>query len=151
MAKVDACPSQSRSKTHQEFKTSGPPPARDEMEGHHSDITEQTLAWMDIPPQASEPASLNLCFRHRLVFPDANGAPGREMAKWSGLDVAMTICVVRKRASSAVPMFVMMVWGSAENISGEPKQRFFGNVLSYVASFYYYADQGQSSGRLYAA
>src|SRR5258708_36812609 len=48
--RADALPSQSDQKLQQEFNQWAEAGRGDEMESHHSDITEQTIALMDLKP-----------------------------------------------------------------------------------------------------
>src|SRR5262252_9925531 len=111
----------------------------DEMEDHHSDITEQTLAMMDL--EAGDRA---------LDLGCGTGWASRRMAKIVsagevvGLDVADEMLHRAKRASSEIKN-VRYLWGSAESIP--VADNYFTRVLS-VESFYYYANQGKALDEL---
>ena len=111
----------------------------DEMEEHHSDITEQTLAMMHL-----EPAD------RVLDLGCGTGWASRRMAKVVtqgevvGLDVADEMLHRAKRASGEVKN-VRYLWGSAESIPAA--DGYFTKVLS-VESFYYYANQGKALDEL---
>lgn len=138
--KVDLLPSPSDQKLQQEFNQWAVAGRGDEMEDHHSDITEQTLALMDIQ---SEDRILDLgC---------GTGWASRRMARTAsagevvGLDVADEM-LRRAREASASLTNIRYVWGSAEKIPSD--DNYFGKVLS-VESFYYYADQGKALDELH--
>jgi arsenite methyltransferase len=107
----------------------------DEMEEHHSDITEQTLALMDLQP-ADRVLDLGC----------GTGWAARRMARVVtdgevvGLDVADEMLHRAKRASAEFKN-VRYLWGSAESIPLLDDR--FNKVLS-VESFYYYANQGKA-------
>ena len=111
----------------------------DEMESHHSDITEQTLALMDIQPTD-----------RILDLGCGTGWASRRMARIAtagevvGLDVADEMLRRAEQSSSAFRN-VRYAWGSAENIPEADNA--FNKVLS-VESFYYYADQGKALDEL---
>ena len=138
-AKVDAVPSQADQRLQQEFNEWAAAGRGDEMEGHHSDITEQTLALMDIQPAD-----------RILDLGCGTGWASRRMARLArngevvGLDVANEMLRRAEEASSAFQN-VRYVWGSAENIPEADNA--FGKVLS-VESFYYYTDQGKALDEL---
>jgi ubiquinone/menaquinone biosynthesis C-methylase UbiE len=137
--KVDALPSQADQKLQQEFNEWAAAGRGDEMEGHHSDITEQTLALMDIQPAD-----------RILDLGCGTGWASRRMARIAtageivGLDVANEMLRRAEQASSAFKN-VRYAWGSAENIPEADNA--FNKVLS-VESFYYYADQGKALDEL---
>jgi len=107
----------------------------DEMEEHHSDITEQTLALMDLQPTDRV-----------LDLGCGTGWAARRMARVVtdgevvGLDVADEMLHRAKRASAEFKN-VRYLWGSAESIPLLDDH--FTKVLS-VESFYYYANQGKA-------
>jgi ubiquinone/menaquinone biosynthesis C-methylase UbiE len=109
----------------------------DEMEAHHSDITEQTLALMDLQP-ADRVLDLGC----------GTGWASRRMARMTaqvtGLDVADEMLRRAEQASAGINN-VRYVWGSAEKIPAADNS--FTKVLS-VESFYYYADQGKALDEL---
>lgn len=137
--KVDLLPSQADQKLQQEFNQWAAAGRGDEMESHHSDITEQTLSFMAIRPQD-----------RILDLGCGTGWASRRMARLAsagevvGLDVADEM-LRRAQESSAGVDNVRYVWGSAENIPFPDDQ--FSKVLS-VESFYYYADQGKALDEL---
>src|SRR5215471_7734789 len=109
----------------------------DEMEAHHSDITEQTLALMDLQPTDRV-----------LDLGCGTGWASRRMARTAaevtGLDVADEM-LRRAEQTSAEGDNVRYVWGSAEKVPAADNS--FDKVLS-VESFYYYADQGKALDEL---
>jgi ubiquinone/menaquinone biosynthesis C-methylase UbiE len=111
----------------------------DEMEDHHSDITEQTLVMMDL--KATDRV---------LDLGCGTGWASRRMAKVVtsgevvGLDVADEMLHRAKRASGEIRN-VRYLWGSAESIP--TADSYFTRVLS-VESFYYYANQGKALDEL---
>src|SRR6476619_459065 len=138
-SKVDTLSSQADQKLQQEFNEWAAAGRGDEMEGHHSDITEQTLATMDIQPSD-----------RILDLGCGTGWASRRMARVAttgevvGLDVADEMLRRAEHASSAFRN-VRYAWGSAENIPEADNA--FSKVLS-VESFYYYADQGKALDEL---
>jgi ubiquinone/menaquinone biosynthesis C-methylase UbiE len=133
--KVDPLSSSADHNLQQEFNQWAAAGRGDEMEGHHSDITEQTLALMDIQPSD-----------RILDLGCGTGWASRRMARIAttgevvGLDVADEMLRRAEQASSAFRN-VRYVWGSAEKIPEADNA--FNKVLS-VESFYYYADQGKA-------
>jgi ubiquinone/menaquinone biosynthesis C-methylase UbiE len=137
--KVDATASQADQKLQQEFNQWAAAGRGDEMEDHHSDITDQTLALMDIQPSD-----------RILDLGCGTGWASRRMAKVAtageviGLDVADEM-LRRAEQTSGGFKNIRYVWGSAEKIPADDK--YFSKVLS-VESFYYYADQGKALDEL---
>ena len=137
--KAVPAPSEADQKLQQEFNQWAAAGRGDEMEDHHSDITEQTLALMDLQP-ADRVLDLGC----------GTGWASRRMARVAtageivGLDVADEML---RRAEQASTDFknIRYVWGSAESIPA--KDNTFSKVLS-VESFYYYADQGKALDEL---
>ena len=133
--RIDALPSQADEKMQQEFNQWAAAGRGDEMENHHSDITDQTLALMQI--QAAD---------RILDLGCGTGWASRRMARLAtsgeviGLDVADEM-LRRAEQSSAGVKNVRYVRGSAEKIPAPDNH--FNKVLS-VESFYYYADQGKA-------
>jgi ubiquinone/menaquinone biosynthesis C-methylase UbiE len=111
----------------------------DEMESHHSDITDQTLAMMDLQPND-----------RALDLGCGTGWASRRMARIVksgeviGVDVADEM-LRRAEASSKEFNNVRYLWGSAESLPLPDNH--FSKVLS-VESFYYYADQGAALNEL---
>ena len=138
--KVDVLPSQADQKLQQEFNQWAAAGRGDEMEDHHSDITDQTLAVMKIVPGD-----------RILDLGCGTGWASRRMSRMAtagevvGLDVADEM-LRRAEESSAGVANVRYVWGSAEKIPFPDEQ--FTKVLS-VESFYYYADQGKALDELH--
>jgi arsenite methyltransferase len=138
-SKVDPLTSQADQKLQQEFNEWAAAGRGDEMEGHHSDITEQTLALMEIQP-----------VDRILDLGCGTGWASRRMARIVtagevvGLDVADEMLRRAEQASSAFKN-VRYAWGSAEKIPEADNA--FSKVLS-VESFYYYADQGKALDEL---
>jgi ubiquinone/menaquinone biosynthesis C-methylase UbiE len=138
--KVDALTSEADQKLQEEFNQWAAAGRGDEMEGHHSDITEQTLALMDIQ---SNDRILDLgCGTGWASRRMARIAKGGEVV---GLDVANEMLRRAEEASSAFKN-VRYAWGSAEKIPEADNA--FNKVLS-VESFYYYADQGKALDELH--
>jgi ubiquinone/menaquinone biosynthesis C-methylase UbiE len=137
--KVDLHSSEADQKLQQEFNQWAAAGRGDEMEDHHADITDQTLALMDIQPED-----------RILDLGCGTGWASRRMARVVvrgevvGLDVADEMLRRAEEASSAFRN-VRYVWGSAEKISEADNA--FTKVLS-VESFYYYADQGKALDEL---
>lgn len=138
-SKADPLASKADQKLQQEFNQWAAAGRGDEMEEHHSDITEQTLALMDIRPED-----------RILDLGCGTGWASRRMARVAvagdvvGLDVADEMLRRAERESSAFRN-VRYVWGSAEEIPEADNA--FNKVLS-VESFYYYADQGKALDEL---
>ena len=137
--RVDALPSQADQKLQQEFNQWAAAGRGDEMEDHHSDITEQTLALMDLKP-ADRVLDLGC----------GTGWASRRIARIVtagevvGIDVADEMLNRAKQTSSGFKN-ISYVWGSAEKIPAADNH--FTKVLS-VESFYYYADQDKALDEL---
>jgi ubiquinone/menaquinone biosynthesis C-methylase UbiE len=137
--KVDALPSQADQKIQNEFNQWAAAGKGDEMEDHHSDITDQTLALMDIQPAD-----------HILDLGCGTGWASRRMARVAtkgeivGLDVADKMLRRAEQTSSDFKN-IQYIWGSAEKIPADDNA--FSKVLS-VESFYYYSDQGKALDEL---
>jgi ubiquinone/menaquinone biosynthesis C-methylase UbiE len=133
--KSSVIPSQADQKLQQEFNQWAAAGRGDEMEDHHSDITEQTIALMDL--QAADRV---------LDLGCGTGWASRRLAKLVpsgevvGLDVADEMLRRAEQASAGIKN-VRYVWGSAESIPAPDD--LFTKILS-VESFYYYADQGKA-------
>ena len=138
--RVDALPSSADQKLQQEFNEWAAAGRGDEMEDHHSDITEQTLALMDI--QTADRILDLGCGTGWASRRMARQAPSGEVV---GLDLANEMLRRGEEASSAFKN-VRYVWGSAEKIPEADNA--FNKVLS-VESFYYYADQGKALDELH--
>jgi ubiquinone/menaquinone biosynthesis C-methylase UbiE len=138
-SKVDLHSSEADKKLQLEFNQWAAAGRGDEMESHHSDITEQTLALMDIQPGD-----------RILDLGCGTGWASRRMARIAtsgevvGLDVADEMLRRAEQLSSAFRN-VRYAWGSAESIPEADNA--FSKVLS-VESFYYYADQGKALDEL---
>jgi ubiquinone/menaquinone biosynthesis C-methylase UbiE len=132
--RADGLHSQDKS-LQQEFNQWAAAGRGDEMEDHHSDITEQTLALMDLQPNDRV-----------LDLGCGTGWAARRMAKIVtagevvGLDVADEMLHRGKRASAGINN-IRYLWGSAESIPVLDNR--FSKVLS-VESFYYYSNQGKA-------
>jgi ubiquinone/menaquinone biosynthesis C-methylase UbiE len=137
--KVGAPSSPADQKLQQEFNQWAAAGRGDEMEDHHSDITDQTLALMDIQPAD-----------RILDLGCGTGWASRRMARVAakgeivGLDVADEM-LKRAEVTSSEFKNIRYVWGSAEKIPANDS--YFSKVLS-VESFYYYADQGKALDEL---
>jgi ubiquinone/menaquinone biosynthesis C-methylase UbiE len=138
--KVDALPSSADQKLQQEFNEWAAAGRGDEMEDHHSDITEQTLALMDV--QTADRILDLGCGTGWASRRMARLAPNGEVV---GLDLANEMLRRGEEASSAFKN-VRYVWGSAEKIPEADNA--FNKVLS-VESFYYYSDQGKALDELH--
>ncbi|HET9838835.1 MAG TPA: class I SAM-dependent methyltransferase [Candidatus Angelobacter sp.] len=135
--KAELLPSQADRKLQDEFNQWAAAGRGDEMEDHHSDITDQTLAMMELQPSDRV-----------LDLGCGTGWASRRLARVAqevvGLDVADEML---RRAEQASARFnnIRYVWGSAEKIPAADNH--FTKVLS-VESFYYYADQGKALDEL---
>ena len=133
--KADALNSAADQKLQQEFNQWAAAGRGDEMEDHHSDITDQTIALMNIQPTD-----------RILDLGCGTGWASRRLARMAGagevvgLDVADEMLHRAEEASSGFNN-IRYVWGSAENIPA--LDGLFTKVLS-VESFYYYADQNKA-------
>jgi ubiquinone/menaquinone biosynthesis C-methylase UbiE len=133
--KADALNSAADQKLQQEFNQWAAAGRGDEMEDHHSDITDQTIALMNIQPSD-----------RILDLGCGTGWGARSLARMAnegeivGLDVADEMLHRAEEASSEFNN-IRYVWGSAENIPA--LDGLFTKVLS-VESFYYYADQNKA-------
>jgi ubiquinone/menaquinone biosynthesis C-methylase UbiE len=133
--KADALNSAADQKLQQEFNQWAAAGRGDEMEDHHSDITDQTIALMNIQPTD-----------RILDLGCGTGWASRRLARMAnagevvGLDVADEMLHRAEEASSEFNN-IRYVWGSAENIPA--LDGLFTQVLS-VESFYYYADQNKA-------
>ncbi|HKD78232.1 MAG TPA: class I SAM-dependent methyltransferase [Candidatus Angelobacter sp.] len=134
---VDMLPSPADQKLQQEFNQWAAAGRGDEMEDHHSDITDQTLALMDLQTHDRV-----------LDLGCGTGWASRRMANVAaevvGLDVADEM-LRRAEQSSFSFKNIRYLWGSAESIPAT--DHYFHKVLS-VESFYYYADQGKALDEL---
>lgn len=138
-SRADAIATEADSKLQQEFNQWAAAGRGDEMEDHHSDITNQTLELMDLRP-ADRVLDLGC----------GTGWASRRMARIVnegevvGLDVADEMLRRAEPASAGIAN-LRYVWGSAEKIPASDD--YFTKVLS-VESFYYYADQGKALDEL---
>ena len=138
--RADTLASDADRKMQQEFNQWAAAGRGDEMEDHHSDITDQTLGLMELQPTDRV-----------LDLGCGTGWASRRMARVVnkgevvGLDVADEMLRRAERASTGLSN-VRYVWGSAEEIPAA--DNFFTKVLS-VESFYYYADQGKALDELH--
>src|SRR5436305_6719874 len=138
-SKVDLHSSEADQKLQQEFNQWAAAGRGDEMESHHSDITGQTIALMDLQPGDR---ILDLgCGTGWASRRLARIATGGEVV---GIDVADEMLRRAEQASAGMKN-VRYLWGSAENIPADDNS--FTKVLS-VESFYYYADQGKALDEL---
>lgn len=139
MATKDQAIHQADKKLQQEFNQWAAAGRGDEMEDHHSDITEQTLAIMDLQPTDRV-----------LDLGCGTGWASRRLARLVpqgeviGVDVADEMLRRAEKSSEGVTN-VRYQWGTAENIPAQ--DHVFTKVLS-VESFYYYADQGKALDEL---
>jgi ubiquinone/menaquinone biosynthesis C-methylase UbiE len=135
--KVDALSSHADRKLQEEFNQWASAGRGDQMEDHHSDITEQTLALMDLRP-ADRVLDLGC----------GTGWASRRLARGAqevvGLDVADEMLRRAEQTSSGFSN-IRYVWGSAEKVPAP--DNYFTKALS-VESFYYYADQAKALDEL---
>ena len=130
---------QADQKLQQEFNQWAQAGRGDEMEDHHSDITEQAIALMNLQPKDRV-----------LDLGCGTGWASRRLARIVtggevvGIDVADEMLRRAEQASAGIKN-VSYIWGSAEKIPAH--DNFFTKVLS-VESFYYYADQGKALDEL---
>ena len=133
--KADALNSAADKNLQQEFNQWAAAGRGDEMEDHHSDITDQTIALMNIQPTD-----------RILDLGCGTGWASRRLARMAGAGEVVGLDVADEmlhRAEEASTEFnnIRYVWGSAENIPA--LDSLFTKVLS-VESFYYYADQNKA-------
>ena len=127
--------SEADKKIQQEFNQWAQAGRGDEMEDHHSDITDQTLALMDLKP-ADRVLDLGC----------GTGWASRRLARIAtagevvGVDVADEM-LRRAEQTSATLGNLRFVWGTAEGLPFD--DGYFTKILS-VESFYYYADQSKA-------
>jgi ubiquinone/menaquinone biosynthesis C-methylase UbiE len=115
----------------------------EEMEQHHSSITEQTLALMKLKPgERVLDLGCGAGWASRLLAQTAGG--GERPGQVVGLDVSDEM-IRRARANSTQYDNILFVVGSAQQIPWQ--EDFFDKVLS-VESFYYYGDQGRALDEL---
>jgi ubiquinone/menaquinone biosynthesis C-methylase UbiE len=137
--RAEVIPSEADKKVQQEFNQWAQAGRGDEMEDHHSDITDQTIALMNLQPGDRV-----------LDLGCGTGWASRRLARVVtageivGLDVADEML---RRAEQTSNEFsnLHFVWGTAESVPFEDDH--FSKVLS-VESFYYYADQGKALDEL---
>lgn len=137
--RTDVPSSQADQKLQQEFNEWAAAGRGDAMEDHHSDITDQTLAVMNL--QAHDRVLDLGCGTGWATRRLARLVPQGEAV---GIDVADEM-LRRAEQSSASFKNIRYVWGSAEHIPAADNT--FDKVLS-VESFYYYADQGKALDEL---
>jgi ubiquinone/menaquinone biosynthesis C-methylase UbiE len=133
--KADALNSAADQKLQQEFNQWAAAGRGDEMEDHHSDITDQTIALMNI-----QPSDRILDLGGGIGWASPPLARMANAGEVVGLDVADEMLHRAEEASSEFNN-IRYVWGSAENIPA--LDGLFTKVLS-VESFYYYADQNKA-------
>jgi ubiquinone/menaquinone biosynthesis C-methylase UbiE len=108
----------------------------EEMEEHHSSITQQTLALMKLKPgERVLDLGCGAGWASRLLAQRVGG--GERPGQVVGLDVSDEM-IRRARAASTAFDNILFVVGSAQQIPWQ--EDFFDKVLS-VESFYYYGDQ----------
>jgi len=116
----------------------------EEMEHHHINITEQTLALMKLKPgQKVLDLGCGAGWASRLLAQMVAG--GERPGQVVGLDVSDEM-IRRARAASTAFDNLLFVVGSALQIPWE--ENFFDKVLS-VESFYYYGDQDRALDELF--
>jgi ubiquinone/menaquinone biosynthesis C-methylase UbiE len=138
-SRADAIRTEADQKLQQEFNQWAAAGRGDDMENHHSDITEQTLALMDL-----QPADRVLDLGCGTGWASRRMARIVTMGEVVGLDVADEMLRRAEEASIGVKN-ARYVWGSAESIPVPDDH--FSKVLS-VESFYYYTDQGKALDEL---
>jgi ubiquinone/menaquinone biosynthesis C-methylase UbiE len=115
----------------------------EEMEEHHSSITQQTLALMKLKPgERVLDLGCGAGWASRLLAQTVGG--GERPGQVVGLDVSDEM-IRRARANSTQYDNILFVVGSAQQIPWQ--ESFFDKVLS-VESFYYYGDQGRALDEL---
>jgi ubiquinone/menaquinone biosynthesis C-methylase UbiE len=115
----------------------------EEMEQHHSSITQQTLALMKLKPgERVLDLGCGAGWASRLLAQTVGG--GERPGQVVGLDVSDEM-IRRARANSTQYDNILFVVGSAQQIPWQ--EDFFDKVLS-VESFYYYGDQGRALDEL---
>jgi ubiquinone/menaquinone biosynthesis C-methylase UbiE len=115
----------------------------EEMEEHHSSITQQTLALMKLKPgERVLDLGCGAGWASRLLAQTVGG--GERPGQVVGLDVSDEM-IRRARANSTQYDNILFVVGSAQQIPWQ--EDFFDKVLS-VESFYYYGDQGRALDEL---
>ncbi|HUI84444.1 MAG TPA: methyltransferase domain-containing protein [Candidatus Binatia bacterium] len=118
----------------------------EEMEHHHINITQQTLALMNLKPgQRVLDLGCGAGWASRLLAQLVGG--GERPGQVVGLDVSDEM-IRRARANSTEYDNIIFVVGSAQQIPWQ--ENFFDRVLS-VESFYYYADQDRALAELFRA
>jgi ubiquinone/menaquinone biosynthesis C-methylase UbiE len=138
-SKADVLNSPADQKLQQEFNEWAAAGRGDAMEDHHSDITDQTLALMNLQPSDRV-----------LDLGCGTGWASRRIARVLtagevvGIDVADEMLRRAEQASSGISN-LRYIWGSAERIPTADNH--FTKILS-VESFYYYADQGKALNEL---
>jgi len=116
----------------------------EEMEHHHINITQQTLALMQLKPgQRVLDLGCGAGWASRLLAQSVGG--GERPGQVVGVDVSDEM-IRRARAASTEFDNLLFVVGSAQQIPWE--ENFFDRVLS-VESFYYYADQERALAELF--
>lgn len=133
-------PSQADKQLQEEFNQWAAAGRGDAMEDHHSDITDQTIPFMELKPGDRV-----------LDLGCGTGWASRRLARIvttgevAGIDVSDEMLRRAEQASAGIRN-VRYVWGSAESIPAA--DNYFNKVLS-IESFYYYADQGRALDELH--
>lgn len=133
-------PSQADKQLQEEFNQWAAAGRGDAMEDHHSDITDQTIPFMELR-RGDRVLDLGC----------GTGWASRRLARIVttgevvGIDVSDEMLRRAEQASAGIGN-VRYVWGSAESIPAA--DNYFNKVLS-VESFYYYADQGRALDELH--
>jgi ubiquinone/menaquinone biosynthesis C-methylase UbiE len=132
-------------KLQQEFNRWAETGEGEKMESHHLDITEKTIALMNLSPgERVLDLGCGAGWATRLLARIVGEGP-EGFGQVVGVDVSDEM-IRRAREESKDFENILYVWGSAQQIPWE--ENFFDKMLS-VESFYYYADQDRALAELF--